>query len=170
VKTQAVCSPVPHVRQGFAFFTVWQRMFKKRKILALMDDQSDSVMSSEFRFLLEERGVRVTIASENCSEVVLGNLVIQFARDRLDYINILVASVHEEQSLQNLYIEYPLSVIRAVVLKTDPAENPPITELASFLRTHLPDVDSMFSKSNLKATKAALDMAGHERAKKLFPD
>ena len=56
-----------------------------------------------------------------------------------------------------------LSLVRSLVLGTDPTEEPPVSQLAGFLRTHLRRLDAMYSRSNLQTTKAAIVELSEER-------
>jgi hypothetical protein len=103
-----------------------------------MANSSSTAIPPEFSFLQDECGFREDFQGRNHIVLVGGNLRIIFPRDREPSapMNIMVASVHDEQKIGNWLIWFGLYQVMWLVLNIS-LIYPPDAELAEFLHTHM---------------------------------
>jgi hypothetical protein len=137
-----------------------------------MTNALNNVIPTEFRFLQEKCGFRVTWRGDRAVELRDGNLRVIFSQDRDPSapITILVASVYDQQGPGNWIVDFGLHEVMWLASAIEPGKYPSDVEMADFLRANMPKVQSMFSSSNITATKAARDKLTVELLKKQAPD
>ena len=150
----------------------------------MLDDQVN-IVPKEFAFLKSQFGFQVVSSWElpsvrsamapriagalprtfgDAENVLASNdFRVRFIRDRGDlYVDICPAREAGDEW-------HTVQLVRALILQSDPAEDPTLAELAGFLKEHFALIKELFILPNIETTNAKLEYLRRDRIKKMFP-